>query len=680
MTNILRRRADSGLASLTVLFGAGAILGVAGIAPVHAQGDEAPAASALNGRRDWPELRGGVTRRSISDETIKPPLSLLWRFSAGAQRNNPCSPAIVGDTAYYAARARSDRGGTVFAVDVRTGARKWQFPNDDNGLLENAIFLTAPLVQDEKVFIGASNGYMYVLNARTGAQIIRFKTGRPINSSPTLYDKVLYFGSNDGTFYALNPESGNYVWNQQYRVRDGINSAPIISDGMIFFTTNDNTIHALRQSTGVGRWTIRTPGRMPNDGLAYSDNTLFAPAGRNLLAIQPNSGLTRWTRTLPDDVLVAPIANGNTIYTLVRNSREEGAILYALRANNGRDLWAKPVALPLAPAAAPTMVGNVMYIPTNQNQVMAVSTEDGKLLWSYYVNLSSNLPLRRDTQNNRFGGGGGGGFGGDESGGGARGGFGGGGFAGGGGGGFAGGGGQNRGGGGNTGGQGNFAGQGNRRGQRSDNSDDVSLTAPIAVANGTLFVIGDDGSLSAFRSDAPDATGPELAELYPPAGFSVSGQPPVTLAAKITDIGSGVDPNSFVVKLDDARVAAQYDPSRSLLIYVTKDSGKIVDQPLTDGRHVISITATDYRGNKTEQSWSFIVNNSLPPQTRRAPVARTARNTESTGNPQRNRRGRRGGNNPANNPPGTPEGAPPPNDGPAPPEEQPNPPTEQPNP
>ena len=91
--------------------------------------------------------------------------------------------------------------------------------------------------------------------------------------------------------------------------------------------------------------------------------------------------------------------------------------------------------------------------------------------------------------------------------------------------------------------------------------------------------------------------------------------------------------------LDDKRVDATFDPSRNLLIYVTKATGKIVDQPLTDGRHTVMITAADYRGNKSEQAWSFIVNNTLPAATRQAPVARTPRATTTT--PRTNGRGTR---------------------------------------
>ena len=75
---------------------------------------------------DWPMLRGNPQRTGISEETVTPPLSALWRFTGTFQRNNPAAPAIVGSTAYFAAGSTPSGGGILFAVDVKTGAQKWR--------------------------------------------------------------------------------------------------------------------------------------------------------------------------------------------------------------------------------------------------------------------------------------------------------------------------------------------------------------------------------------------------------------------------------------------------------------------------------------------------------------------------------------------------------------------------
>ena len=95
------------------------------------------------------------------------------------------------------------------------------------------------------------------------------------------------------------------------------------------------------------------------------------------------------------------------------------------------------------------------------------------------------------------------------------------------------------------------------------------------------------------------------------------------MAASVVDIGSGLNPATLSIKLDGRALDAIFDADRNLVIYTTKPSGKITDTPLTDGRHTVTINAADWRGNKSSQTWSFVVNNSLPVNSpKAAPSAR----------------------------------------------------------
>lgn len=573
-----------------------------GLLPVALLGVGVALAPAL--ASDWPELRGDATRRGVSSEKVVPPLSLLWRYSAGSQSQNYCAPTIVGDTVYYATRANGDAnsGGVLFALDAKTGAKKWQYPGetDGTGLRDRHLFLTAPLVYKERVYIGASDGNLYVLDAKTGKYILQFRTGRAINSSPTVVGGVLYFGSNDGLFYALNPDTGEQAWRQQYKPGDSVNSAPIVAAGFVFFTTNDNTVHAVTERSGIFRWKQRLPFRVLPNAAIFSDSTLFVPSGPRLSAIQPTSGLIRWQRQLPNEILTAPVADNGLVYVACRAERGEGAVLYAFRANNGKPEWEEPAKLPLLPSAAPTLSGDVIYLPTNRNMLLAVSRTDGKILWEYYVEPSFNQPVNTNAAPVTA----------------------------------------------------------------------TSLTAPVSISDGTVYALSDDGALSAFRPDAPDTSGPTLTNQYPPVGKAVSGQPPVTLAANVMDTGSGLNPDSLEVRLDNTKVAAVFDPTRNLVIYQTKASGKVVDPPLQDGRHSVTIIASDWRGNKTEETWSFRVNNALPPASSREtpapPRTRPGINPPGGGNrpggrPNPGRGGNRGNTgtgNGGNTPPPPPAPAP----------------------
>jgi len=540
---------------------------------------------------DWPMLRGDARRSGVAGEAVAPPLTLLWRFTGAPLGNNVAAPSIVGDTVVFAGRAQgnADSGGVVFAADARTGSQKWIFPGE-NGLRDRKLFTTAPMIHNNAVYIGASDGYLYVLDLNTGRELRKFRTGGPVGSSPIVQDGVLYFGSNDRTLYALDPETGNQAWRTLYKAQDTINSAPVVADSLLFFTTSDQFVHAVKVATGIPRWQNRLPFRYQSNAAIYADNTLYVPSGPRMNAIQPTSGNFRWQRDFPGDILTAPVAADGVVYAVSRNARSGAYEMYALRSNNGREFWEKPAVIPFAPSAAPTISGNVIYVPTNRSTVVAVARDTGEILWQYRIEPSVN-----------------------------------------------------------------------RAGAVAP--AEVAITAPVSVANGALYVLTDDGTLSAFRADAPDSTAPFATQLYPAPGSSVNGGPGLILAAKLTDPGSGLETSSIKMLLDDKEVGASYDQVQTLAYYRTRGTGKIVDPPLANGRHTVTLTAKDYRGNTLERTWSFVVDNSLPPpSSTEAPAVRPSGITApgaGAGGQRPGGRGRGGNSGGQQGPGGTPPPPPP---------------------
>lgn len=535
---------------------------------------------------DWPLLRGDTQRSGVSSESdVRPPFSVLWRFTAGAQANNPCAPAIVGNLAYFAARDISANGGVVYAVDVRTGSLKWRYPA--TGGLDRQTFTTAPLIQDNKVYIGASDGKMYILNADDGAFIQTYLTGGPILSSPVIYNDILLFGSNDDTLYALNTAQPTLpsAWRQPYRTKDNVNSAPLIADGQVFFTTADQLVHAV-SATGIFKWQFRMQYNSMANGPIFADNTLYVPSGPRLYAFIARSGNLRWTVPFPSDISVPPVAEGGVVYVIDKERN-----LYALSSNRGRQIagWEKPVTLPYTVIASPTIITGknpddpgILLVPTSRNVILALSRADGKILWEYALEPATS--------------------------------------------------------------------------RLAAPAPYTAITAPLSVANGTLYALSDDGSLSAFRRDAPDNTAPEVSNVYPRPGSVISGAGTMIYAAQVKDFGSGVDTSALQIAVNGQTLDTTYDRDRKLVYY--RSEGKAgASAALPNGRQNVTLVAKDYQGNVREEKWSFTVDNTLPalrdqqaprvttPPTRPAPNANQPGrgNNPRPGGNRGGRGGRRGG-------------------------------------
>lgn len=86
----------------------------------------------------------------------------------------------------------------VYAVDYGRGPPPvWTFETDGK------VSTSSPVVTQEAIYIGSGDGYLYSLDARTGALRWKFNTGKSIVSSPAVYGDLVYVGSRDFKIYAL---------------------------------------------------------------------------------------------------------------------------------------------------------------------------------------------------------------------------------------------------------------------------------------------------------------------------------------------------------------------------------------------------------------------------------------------------------------------------------------------
>ena len=71
--------------------------------------------------------------------------------------------------------------GAVLAIDMKTGERKWKFDMTD--VTVAGILTTA----GDVLFTGTRDGYVVVLDARTGALLWKVNLGAPVVSAPITY-------------------------------------------------------------------------------------------------------------------------------------------------------------------------------------------------------------------------------------------------------------------------------------------------------------------------------------------------------------------------------------------------------------------------------------------------------------------------------------------------------------
>lgn len=168
---------------------------------------------------DWLEYRGengsGATRNALF-----PPLGLRWKLRLqfkgdGAESFNP--PIVRDDTVFFGS---SD--GNFYALDVNSGYMKWIFKTRNQ---VNSV----PYADEDTVYFGSNDGSVYAADVRTGKERWSFPTGATVQSLISRYQDTIIFTSDAGATFFLSPDGKlqhsipNPVWSHHtFQVYDGV--------------------------------------------------------------------------------------------------------------------------------------------------------------------------------------------------------------------------------------------------------------------------------------------------------------------------------------------------------------------------------------------------------------------------------------------------------------------------
>jgi outer membrane protein assembly factor BamB len=168
-----------------------------------------------------------------------------------------------------------------------------------------------------------------------------------------------------------------------YRRR--ITAGPVIAGGTVYAVDAYGEVSAHALDGGGRRWRFDTAPEDDRDGavgggIAVEGGVVYVATGQaEMLALSPEDGAVRWRTRLPAPTRGAPtIANGRLFIVTTENH------LLGLSAEDGRRLWTHragaqatiPLGLP-----APAVEGETVVAGFGTGEMAAVRASDGRLLW-----------------------------------------------------------------------------------------------------------------------------------------------------------------------------------------------------------------------------------------------------------------------------------------------------------
>ena len=321
--------------------------------------------------------------------------TVKWKFHTSGYVNS--SPAVASGAVYV-----GSADGGLYAVNKDTGKLRWRFKTGSR-------VVSSPAVSDGNVYFGSYDGNFYAVDAATGDLKWKFKTGGerrfqgthlhgslpapetmpdPFDvylSSPAIWHGAVYFGSGDGYVYALNAKSGALVW--QFKTGDVVHASPAIADGNVFIGSWDSYMYALDAATGTEKWRFKT-GVDPDihnqvgiqssaavqDGVVY-----FGCRDSHMYAVDEQSGQQKWAIDMHGSwVITSPAVRDGKVYFATSDSglfyeadAKSGAVGFSLKLHG----WPT--------FASPAISGDMVYLGSWAGTLAGIDLTSQKTVWTY---------------------------------------------------------------------------------------------------------------------------------------------------------------------------------------------------------------------------------------------------------------------------------------------------------
>ncbi|WP_076072619.1 PQQ-like beta-propeller repeat protein [Sphingomonas montana] len=251
----------------------------------------------------------------------------------------------------------------------------------------------APVVQGARVYVMDTEAVVRAIDAATGAVVWSTRLTDPAGNEGSLFgggvsaegDRV-YATNGVGDAAALEAATGKVVWKK--RPGGPLRGAPTISNGNVYVVSQDNQLFALNGTTGDTIWnesgTLEAAGVFGVAAPAAAQGTVVAGfSSGELTAYRYENGRAVWQDALArtsistavstlSDIDADPVIDGGRVYAVGQGGR-----MVALELTTGQRLWE----LNVAGISTPWVAGDWIFIVTDDARMLCIQRATGRIRW-----------------------------------------------------------------------------------------------------------------------------------------------------------------------------------------------------------------------------------------------------------------------------------------------------------
>lgn len=252
----------------------------------------------------------------------------------------------------------------------------------------------APVVADGRLFVVGTDAVVTALSADTGAEIWRASigsTGKDFQDSlfgggASVDGDVVYATSGVGDVAALNAADGSVLW--KVKPAGPLRGAPTVAYGGVYVITQDNQVLALNAANGAVLWqataSLEAGSVFGAASPAAGQSTIVAGfSSGEVQAYRYENGRDLWEDALArtsmalsvstlSDVDADPVIDRGRVFALGQGGRMASYELVT-----GQRIWE----ISIAGISTPYVVGEWVYAMTDDGKLLCVARATGKVRW-----------------------------------------------------------------------------------------------------------------------------------------------------------------------------------------------------------------------------------------------------------------------------------------------------------
>ena len=282
----------------------------------------------------------------------------VWRSKASRRFTGRL--VLAGETIYGGGMDRK-----VVAVDLATGQQRWT--SRLGGIIGGGV-----VVGGDTVFAATTRpeGKVSALEGKRGQRVWRTTTG-PVNAPRALIGTTLVVENQKGDVFALNAATGDIRWRRKL----GVARIPAVAgdSGTLIVATVDSLFRVNVTGGKVVR-RVGSPGAVVAPWIRHGGLLIGGTTDSLVVAVDPDSLVTRWQVALDAPVLSSPASVGDTVFAVSRRGS-----LY--RIDPGQEPKAQRVAELDWPVTAPVSILDGLVLLGGADGTLRALRTDGTEAW-----------------------------------------------------------------------------------------------------------------------------------------------------------------------------------------------------------------------------------------------------------------------------------------------------------